>query len=209
MWMYQQKVMTYKPKKLKNYFFLASWKSKGLVAVATLFIYFVFFNACIPNHIHTTIKYNTVTHFHSPRHFLIALVLSGDKPPWGAEPRFELGPAVQPGHRTTNWADEKAQDPDPDTDPYRNQVYGSEDQDPDLYQNVTDPDQWKKSIKMYRTQVRSLESTVKLNASLKIWINWIQIRIQDLDLQIRIQPRIFDDLSAPRSPESIFMNTWS
>jgi len=28
-------------------------------------------------------------------HFLIALVLSGEKPPWGAEPRFELGPAVQ------------------------------------------------------------------------------------------------------------------
>jgi hypothetical protein len=26
---------------------------------------------------------------------LIALVLSGEKPPWGAEPRFELGPAVQ------------------------------------------------------------------------------------------------------------------
>ncbi len=29
-------------------------------------------------------------------YFLIALVLSGEKkPPWGAEPRFELGPALQ------------------------------------------------------------------------------------------------------------------
>jgi hypothetical protein len=37
--------------------------------------------------------------------------------------------------------------------------------------------------------------------------NLIQIRVQDLDFQIRIQPRIFDDLSALRSPERIFMNT--
>ncbi len=28
-------------------------------------------------------------------HFLIALVLSGEKPPCGAEPRIELGPAFQ------------------------------------------------------------------------------------------------------------------
>ncbi len=28
-------------------------------------------------------------------HFLIALVLSGEKPPCGAEPTIELGPAVQ------------------------------------------------------------------------------------------------------------------
>jgi hypothetical protein len=28
-------------------------------------------------------------------HFLIALVLSGEKPPCGAEPRIELGPALQ------------------------------------------------------------------------------------------------------------------
>ncbi len=28
-------------------------------------------------------------------HFFIALVLSEEKPPWGAEPRFELGPALQ------------------------------------------------------------------------------------------------------------------
>ncbi len=27
-------------------------------------------------------------------HFLIAFVLGGEKPPWFAEPRFELGPAL-------------------------------------------------------------------------------------------------------------------
>ncbi len=39
--------------------------------------------------------YNTVIHLYSPRPlpFLSALVLSGENPPWGAEPRFELGPA--------------------------------------------------------------------------------------------------------------------
>ncbi len=30
-----------------------------------------------------------------PHHFLIALVLSGEKPPCGDEPRIELGPAFQ------------------------------------------------------------------------------------------------------------------
>ncbi len=42
-------------------------------------------------------------------HFLNALVLSGEKPPCGAEPRIELGPAVQqadalpPEPRRTIW----------------------------------------------------------------------------------------------------------
>ncbi len=68
------------------------------MAVATLFIYFVFFNTYIPNHIHTMIL---IPYFHpSPfaeasLHFLIALVLSGEKPPCGAKPRIELGPALQ------------------------------------------------------------------------------------------------------------------
>jgi hypothetical protein len=68
---------------------------KGLVAVATLFISFVFFNTCISNHIHTMIQYiHPSPVAEASLHFLIALVLSGEKPPWGAEPRFELGPAV-------------------------------------------------------------------------------------------------------------------
>ncbi len=69
---------------------------KGLMAVATLFISFVFFNTCMPNHIHTMIQYiHPSPVAEASLHFLIALVLSGEKPPWGAEPRFELGPAVQ------------------------------------------------------------------------------------------------------------------
>ena len=55
---------------------------KGLVAVATLFIYFVIFNTCIPNHIHTMISYIHPSPFAGASlHFLIALVLSGEKPP--------------------------------------------------------------------------------------------------------------------------------
>jgi hypothetical protein len=66
------------------------------VAVATLFIYFVIFNTCIPNRIHTMIPYIHPFPFaEASLHFLIALVLSGDKPPFGAEPRIELGPALQ------------------------------------------------------------------------------------------------------------------
>ena len=55
--------------------------------------YFVFFNTCNPNHIHTMLPYihpSPIT-----EHYLIALVLSGEKPPCGAEPRIELGPAFQ------------------------------------------------------------------------------------------------------------------
>ena len=70
--------------------------TKGLVAVATLFIYFVFFNTCIPNHIHTMIPYIHPSPFaEASLHFLIALVPSGEKPPCGAEPRIELVPAFQ------------------------------------------------------------------------------------------------------------------
>ncbi len=43
--------------------------------------------------------YNTIVHLHSPRSLSISslhLCLVGEKPPWGgAEPRFELGPALQ------------------------------------------------------------------------------------------------------------------
>ncbi len=78
---------------------LAGWikkQFKGLVAIATLFIYFVFFNTCIPNHIHRMIPYIHPSPFaEASLHFLIALVLSGEKPPCGAEPRIELGPAFQ------------------------------------------------------------------------------------------------------------------
>ncbi len=67
---------------------------KGLVAGATLFIYFVFFNTCILNHIHTI---QSFIHLHSPRPLSISpfphCTCSGEKPPWGAEPSFELGPA--------------------------------------------------------------------------------------------------------------------
>jgi hypothetical protein len=53
-----------------------------LVAVATLFIYFVIFNACIPNHIHTMIPYIHPSPFaEASLHFLIALVLSGENLP--------------------------------------------------------------------------------------------------------------------------------
>jgi hypothetical protein len=64
------------------------------MAVATLIIYFVFFYTCIPNHIHTMIQYIHPSSF-AKASLLIALVLSGEKPPWGAEPRYELGPALQ------------------------------------------------------------------------------------------------------------------
>jgi hypothetical protein len=30
-----------------------------------------------------------------PTHLFIACMLSGAKPPWGAEPRIEIGPALQ------------------------------------------------------------------------------------------------------------------
>ncbi len=36
---------------------------KALVAVATLFIFFVFFSSCIPNHIHTMIQYSRPSPF--------------------------------------------------------------------------------------------------------------------------------------------------
>ncbi len=62
---------------IKLFFFF-----KGLVAVATLFIYFVFFNTCIPNHIHTMIPYIHPSPFaEASLHFLIALVLSGENLP--------------------------------------------------------------------------------------------------------------------------------
>ena len=71
--------------------------NKGLVAVATLFLFILFFfNTCIPSHIHTMIPYIHPSPFaEASLHFLIALVLSGEKPPCGAEPRIELGPAFQ------------------------------------------------------------------------------------------------------------------
>ncbi len=66
------------------------------MAVATLLIYFVIFITCIPNHIHTMISYTHPSPFAGASlHFLIAFVLSGEKPPCGAKPRIELGPAFQ------------------------------------------------------------------------------------------------------------------
>ncbi len=58
--------------------------------------FFVFFNTCLPNHIHTIIQYSHPSPFaEASLNFLIALVLSGEKPPWGAELRFDLGSALQ------------------------------------------------------------------------------------------------------------------
>jgi hypothetical protein len=75
------------------------------MAVATLLIYFVFFNTCIPNHIHTMIKYSHLSPFaETSLHFLIAPVLSEEKPPWGAELRFELRPALQQASALPNGA---------------------------------------------------------------------------------------------------------
>ncbi len=73
--------------KVSNSFF------KGWVAVTSLFISFDFFKTCIPNH---TIQYcHPSPLVEASLYFLIALALSGEKPPWDAEPRFELGPAFQ------------------------------------------------------------------------------------------------------------------
>ncbi len=73
------------------FFFLKVWWQD-----ATLFVlFFKFYN------IHTFIQshsFNTI--YPSPfaeasLHFLIACMLSGETPPCGAEPRIELGPALQ------------------------------------------------------------------------------------------------------------------
>jgi hypothetical protein len=80
----------------KNFQLIQLFQRFGGTAVATLFIYFVFFKTCIPNHIHTMIKYSHLSPFaEASLHFLFALVLSEDKPPWGTELRFELGPAFE------------------------------------------------------------------------------------------------------------------
>jgi hypothetical protein len=66
--------------------------SKGLVAVATLFIYFFYLFFLLQSHtfIITFVQYPQS----SISIFFIAFA-QREKPPWGAEPGFELGPAVQ------------------------------------------------------------------------------------------------------------------
>ncbi len=75
---------------------------KGLVAVATLLFCLFLFNTCIQNHIHTTIPYIHPSPFaESSLYFLIALVLSGEKPSCGAEPRIELPACLPASQRAT------------------------------------------------------------------------------------------------------------
>jgi hypothetical protein len=71
---------------------------KGLVAGCHSFcLFFIFYN------IHTFIQsHSTFIQYIYPSsvaeaslHFLIACMLSGETPPFGAEPRIELGPALQ------------------------------------------------------------------------------------------------------------------
>jgi hypothetical protein len=53
-------------------------------------LFFIFY------HIHTFIQYIYPSPFaEASLHFLIACMLSGGTPPCGAEPRIELGPALQ------------------------------------------------------------------------------------------------------------------
>jgi hypothetical protein len=65
---------------------------KGLVSVANLFIYFLFFITCIPNHINTVQSSIFIRRGLSS---FFSLLCSEGKPPWGAEPRFKLEPALQ------------------------------------------------------------------------------------------------------------------
>ena len=66
----------------------------GLVAIATFF--YIFFLLQSHTFIITFVQYTHPSSFaEASLHFLIALVLSGEKPPCGAEPRIELGPAFQ------------------------------------------------------------------------------------------------------------------
>ncbi len=82
---------------------LYSWDSCLLTITKSLvggchFIYFVFFQ-----YMHSeSHSCNDIVQNRHPSpcdeaslHFLIALVLSGGKPPWDADPRFELGHAIQ------------------------------------------------------------------------------------------------------------------
>ncbi len=72
-----------------------------------LFIYFVFFNTFIPNHIHTMMPYIHQSPFaEASLHFLIALVLGGDKPPCALWCRAEnrTRACLPASRRATNWA---------------------------------------------------------------------------------------------------------
>jgi hypothetical protein len=128
-------------------------------------------------------------------HFLIALVLSGENPPWGMGCRAEIWTraCLTAGQRTTNWADEKRRIRNRIR--IRNQVYlrirGSRIRTKMSRIRETG----KRSGKMYYcTKVRSLKREV-------------QSRLDDME---KLKPDLdFYDFSAPRSPERIFMNTWS
>ncbi len=79
--------------------FIHFWKSKnffcqylkGLVAAATLL--FILSFSSIHNHIHTVYSFTSIRRGLSP--FLHSCFAQREKPPWGAEPGFELGPAIQ------------------------------------------------------------------------------------------------------------------
>ncbi len=79
---------------------LAVMISKGLVAGCHSFcLFFIFYNIHTFIHSITFIQYIYPSPFvEASLHFLIACLLSGEKPPCGAEPRIErieLGPALQ------------------------------------------------------------------------------------------------------------------
>jgi hypothetical protein len=65
---------------------------KGLVAIVTLLIYFVFFSY-IPNHIHTV--HSSISICRASLQFLHCLFAQWDNLPGVPGPRFELGPALQ------------------------------------------------------------------------------------------------------------------
>ncbi len=67
-----------------------------------LFIWYFLVHTFSPSH-----SYNTFIRCHSPRFLSISSSLVSDKwinPPWGAEPRIELGPALQQVDALTIWA---------------------------------------------------------------------------------------------------------
>jgi hypothetical protein len=61
-----------------------------------LFIFHIFYGMHTFIHSITFIQYIYPSPFaEASLHFFIACLLSGEKPPCGAEPRIELGPALQ------------------------------------------------------------------------------------------------------------------
>jgi hypothetical protein len=69
----------------------------GRGRIFLIFIIFLLFLLLLNNHSHSTIKHSFILH-HSPSCLLESSSLlrsAREEPPWGAEPRIELGPALQ------------------------------------------------------------------------------------------------------------------